>query len=65
MKGTNDMATMKEISLILILLFLSAFAGWFSPVSPTFTVGGFVQTHTILGLYGIALGVYMYHKKEE
>lgn len=59
------METVKEISLILILLFLSAFAGWYSPVSPTFTMGGFVHSHTILGLYVIVLCVYMYHKKEE
>lgn len=56
------MATIKEISLILILLFLSAIAGWYSPISPTFTMGGFVQTHTILGLF--LIGLFMYMKEE-
>lgn len=55
----------KEIMLLVILLFLSMVAGWFSPLAPCLDIGGFVQSHTVLGLYVIALGVYMYHKKRE
>lgn len=55
----------KDISLLIILLVLSMVAGWFSPLAPWFNVGGFIHSHTILGLYVIALGVYMYHRKEE
>lgn len=55
----------KDISLLIILLVLSMVAGWFSPLAPWFDVGGFVHSHTILGLYVIALGVYMYHRKAE
>lgn len=55
----------KDISLLIILLFLSMVAGWFSPLAPWFDLGGFVQSHTILGLYVIALVVYMYHRKAE
>lgn len=55
----------KDISLLIILLVLSMVAGWFSPLAPWFNLGGFVQSHTILGLYVIALGIYMYRKVEE
>lgn len=55
----------KEISLLAILLFLSMVAGWFSPLAPWFNLVGFVHSHTILGLYVIVLGVYMYHRKAE
>ena len=54
----------KEISLLVILLFLSMAAGWFSPLAPWFDVGGFVHSHTALGLYVIGLAVYMNHRKE-
>lgn len=54
-----------EISLLAVLLILSMAAGWFSPLAPWLDMGGFVQSHTVLGLYVIALGVYMYHRKEE
>ena len=54
----------KDISLLVILLILSMVAGWFSPLAPWFDLGGFVQSHTILGLYVIALGVYYYRKAE-
>lgn len=55
----------KEIMLLVILLFLSMVAGWFSPLASCLDIGGFVQSHTVLGLYVIALGVYMYHRKGE
>lgn len=55
----------RDISLLAILLILSMVAGWFSPLAPWFDVGGFVHSHTILGLYVIALGVYMYHNGKE
>lgn len=55
----------REIMLLVILLFLSMVAGWFSPLAPCLDIGGFVQSHTVLGLYVIALGVYMYHRKGE
>lgn len=55
----------KDISLLTILLVLSMVAGWFSPLAPWFDLGGFVQSHTVLGLYVIALGVYMYNRKAE
>ena len=54
----------KDISLLTILLILSMVAGWFSPLAPWFNLGGFVHSHTILGLYVIVLVVYMYHRKE-
>lgn len=54
----------KDISLLTILLFLSMVAGWFSPLAPWFDVGGFVHSHTILGLYVIGLGIYMYHRRK-
>ena len=54
----------KEVLLLVILLFLSMIAGWFSPLAPWFDLGGFVHSHTVLGLYVIALGVYMYNRKE-
>lgn len=54
----------KDISLLIILLVLSMTAGWFSPLAPWFDIGGFVQSHTVLGLYMIALGVYMYHNQK-
>ena len=54
----------RDISLLIILLVLSMVAGWFSPLAPWLDIGGFVQSHTVLGLYVIALGVYMYHGKE-
>ena len=52
-----------EKAMLVVLLVLSMVAGWFSPVAPRFDVGGFVQSHTLLGLYVIALGVYMYHRE--
>lgn len=55
----------KEVLLLVILLFLSMIAGWFSPLAPCLDIGGFVQSHTALGLYVIALSVYMYHRKDE
>lgn len=54
-----------EKVMLLALLILSMVAGWYSPIVPWFDLGGFVQSHTILGLYVIALGVYMYHRKAE
>lgn len=54
-----------EKAMSLVLLILSMVAGWFSPIAPWFDVGGFVQSHTVLGLYVIALGIYMYHRKVE
>ena len=54
-----------EKAMLLVLLTLSMVAGWFSPLAPWFDVGGFVQSHTVLGLYVIALGVYMYHNGKE
>ena len=53
-----------EWIMLLVLLILSMVAGWFSPIAPLFDVGGFVQSHTILGLYVIGLAVYMNHRKE-
>ena len=55
----------KDISLLIILLVLSMVAGWFSPLAPWLDIGGFVQSHTVLGLYVIALGVYMYYRRAE
>jgi hypothetical protein len=54
----------REIIILIVLLVLSMAAGWFSPIAPWFDVGGFVQSHTILGLSIIALGVYMYHSRK-
>lgn len=54
-----------EKVMLLALLILSMVAGWYSPIAPWFDLGGFVQSHTILGLYVIGLGVYMYHRKAE
>ena len=59
------MTMVKDILLLAILLFLSMVAGWFSPLAPCLDIEGFVQSHTALGLYVIALGVYMYHRKAE
>ena len=53
-----------EMVMLVVLLILSIVAGWFSPLAPWFDVGGFVHSHTILGLYVIGLGIYMYHRKE-
>ena len=53
-----------EMVMLVVLLILSMVAGWFSPLAPCLDIGGFVQSHTVLGLYVIALGVYMYHRKE-
>lgn len=53
-----------EKAMSLALLILSMVAGWFSPLAPWFDLGGFVHSHTVLGLYVIALGVYMYNRKE-
>ena len=55
----------REITFLVILLFLSMVAGWFSPLAPCLDIEGFVQSHTALGLYVIALSVYMYHGKDE
>lgn len=52
-----------EKAMLVVLLILSMIAGWFSPIAPCFDVGGFVQSHTLLGLYVIGLVVYMYHRK--
>lgn len=54
-----------EMVMLVVLLILSMVAGWFSPIAPLFDVGGFVQSHTILGLYVIIMGIYMYHRKAE
>lgn len=54
-----------EMVMLVVLLILSMIAGWFSPLAPWLDIGGFVQSHTVLGLYVIALGVYMYHRKAE
>ena len=54
-----------EMVMLVVLLILSMVAGWFSPLAPWFNLGGFVQSHTVLGLYVIVLGVYMYHRKAE
>lgn len=54
-----------EMVMLVVLLILSMVAGWFSPLAPCFNLGGFVHSHTVLGLYVIALGAYMYHRKEE
>ena len=53
-----------EKAMLLALLILSMVAGWFSPLAPWFDVGGFVHSHTILGLYVIGLGIYMYHRRK-
>lgn len=53
-----------EMVMLVVLLILSMVAGWFSPLAPCLDIGGFVQSHTILGLYVIVLWVYMYHRKE-
>lgn len=53
-----------EKVMLLALLILSMVAGWYSPIAPWFDVGGFVQSHTVLGLYVIALGIYMYHSQK-
>lgn len=53
-----------DILLLIVLLILSMAAGWFSPIAPWFDVGGFVHSHTALGLYVIALGIYMHHRRE-
>ena len=53
-----------EMVMLVVLLILSMVAGWFSPLAPCFNLGGFVHSHTVLGLYVIALGIYMYHSKE-
>ena len=55
----------RDISLLTILLILSMVAGWFSPLAPCLDIAGFVHSHTVLGLYVIVLGVYMYHRKAE
>lgn len=54
-----------EKVMLLALLILSMVAGWYSPIAPWFDIAGFVHSHTVLGLYVIALGVYMYHRKAE
>lgn len=53
-----------EMVMLVVLLILSMVAGWFSPIAPCLDIEGFVQSHTALGLYVIALGVYMYSRKE-
>ena len=53
-----------EKVMLLALLILSMVAGWFSPIAPCFNLGGFVQSHTVLGLYVIGLGIYMYHRRK-
>lgn len=53
-----------EKVMLLVLLIFSMVAGWFSPIAPWFNIGGFVHSHTVLGLYVIGLGVYMYSRKE-
>lgn len=53
-----------EKVMLVVLLILSMVAGWFSPIAPCLDIEGFVQSHTALGLYVIALGVYMYSRKE-
>lgn len=54
-----------EKVMLLVLLILSMMAGWFSPIAPCLDIAGFVHSHTSLGLYVIALGVYMYHRRDE
>lgn len=53
-----------EKVMLLVLLIFSMVAGWFSPIAPWFNIDGFVHSHTVLGLYVIGLGVYMYSRKE-
>lgn len=53
-----------EMVMLVALLILSMVAGWFSPIAPCFNLGGFVQSHTLLGLYVIGLGVYMYRSQK-
>lgn len=54
-----------EMVMLVVLLILSMVAGWFSPIAPCFDVGGFVQSHTLLGLYVIGLGIYMCHRRKD
>ena len=54
-----------EMVMLVVLLILSMVAGWFSPIAPWFNLGGFVQSHTLLGLYVIGLGVYMCHRRKD
>ena len=54
-----------EMVMLVVLLILSMVAGWFSPLAPCLDIAGCVHSHTVLGLYVIVLGVYMYHRKAE